>query len=173
MVFIGGWGRRRRRYEPGYGPPPGYDPRYPPPGYDPYDPYGRRGWSRQGYGGGGGGSCLRDALLVEGGCCLAESLGCGPQLLLIAPSATRRSRSDPPSLTPAHGRIVGFLLQLIASYQRDVSPRRNACCRFAPTCSAYAAEALGTHGLLRGLWLSGRRLVRCRPGARGGDDPVP
>lgn len=169
MVFVGGWGRRRRRYDPRY-PPPGYDPRYPPPGYE---PYGRRGRYRQGYGGGGGGSCLRDALLVEGGCCLAESLGCGPQLLLIAPSATRPFRSNLSSMAPAHGRIVYFLLQWIASYQRDVSPHRGACCRFAPTCSTYAAEALRTHGLLRGLWLSGRRLVRCRPGARGGDDPVP
>src|SRR4051794_41984922 len=90
MVFIwsSGWGPRRRRpprgYGRRYGPPPGYGP----PGYG----YGRgygRGYGpgygpRRGYGGGGG-SCLRDLLFLNAGCCLAESLGCGGGALLLAP----------------------------------------------------------------------------------------
>jgi putative membrane protein insertion efficiency factor len=181
VVFIGGsWRPRRRRFGPGYGPPPGYDPQYPP-GYDPsFDPaYGRRGFGyRRGFGGGyggGGGSCLRDAMLVEGGCCLAEALGCGPQVLLVAPTVRRRTRSARvgPVAATTSGRIVAVLLSLIEAYQRDVSPRRGACCRFSPTCSHYAAQALRTHGLLRGLRLTIGRLLRCRPGAVGGADPVP
>ncbi|WP_347343540.1 membrane protein insertion efficiency factor YidD [Jatrophihabitans telluris] len=58
-------------------------------------------------------------------------------------------------------------------YQAEISPRRKACCRYTPTCSHYAAEALETHGLWRGTWLAARRLLRCRPGTPGGSDPVP
>src|SRR6476661_5904013 len=76
MVFIwgSGWGPRRRRgWGPGYGgygPPPGY-------GY------------RRGYGGGGGGSCLRDLLLLDAGCCLAETIGCGGNMMLLAPTTLK------------------------------------------------------------------------------------
>ena len=62
---------------------------------------------------------------------------------------------------------------MIAAYQRDISAHRPGRCRYTPTCSHYAAEALQAHGLWRGLWLAARRLLRCRPGATGGDDPVP
>src|SRR6476660_8056427 len=81
MVFIwgSGWGPRRRR---GFGPPPGWGGGYgPPPGYG----YGGQGYGRRGYGGGGG-SCLRDLLLLDAGCCIAESLGCGANMVLLAPT---------------------------------------------------------------------------------------
>lgn len=207
MVFIGGWGWRPRRrppyppYDPNnpgpYGPPPGYG--YPPEyGYGP--PRGSFGY------GGGGGSCLRDMLLVEGGCCLAEALGCGPQLLLAAPALLRNPATVPtvpptaetptseartseapateaptaeapttyaPTATEPRGRLVRRLVAMIGRYQREISPRRPPCCRFSPTCSHYAVEALERHGLARGLVLTTRRLLRCRPGAVGGVDEVP
>jgi uncharacterized protein len=71
------------------------------------------------------------------------------------------------------------LLVLVRVYQRFVSPALpvvtlGACaCRFAPTCSEYAAEALRTHGALTGSWLALRRLGRCTPLHAGGFDPVP
>ncbi|MEO7260418.1 MAG: membrane protein insertion efficiency factor YidD [Jatrophihabitantaceae bacterium] len=54
-----------------------------------------------------------------------------------------------------------------------MSPRRGPCCRISPTCSHYGAQALQSHGLRRGLWLTARRPLRCRPGSAGGSDPVP
>nr|WP_308010415.1 membrane protein insertion efficiency factor YidD [Blastococcus sp. LR1] len=65
------------------------------------------------------------------------------------------------------------LISAVRCYQREISPKRRPCCRYTPTCSAYAIEVLQTHGALRGSWLTLRRLVRCRPGAAGGVDPVP
>lgn len=62
---------------------------------------------------------------------------------------------------------------LISLYRRALSPLLPRSCRFSPTCSAYAAEALRTHGLWRGGWLAARRLVRCHPWHTGGHDPVP
>ena len=71
------------------------------------------------------------------------------------------------------------LLLLVRLYQRLVSPALSlvggpACgCRFAPTCSHYAAEAIATHGAVAGTWLSARRLLKCTPFHPGGFDPVP
>jgi putative membrane protein insertion efficiency factor len=117
-------------------------------------------------------------LLVEGGCCLAESLGCGPQLLLVTPKLLRQDlasqrRHTTPDQTGYRSRTVLLLMEAIGVYQREISPRRPASCRFTPTCSHFAHEALERHGLRRGIWLSVRRLLRCRPGASGGADPVP
>lgn len=62
---------------------------------------------------------------------------------------------------------------LILIYRRALSPLLPRSCRFSPSCSAYAAEALRTHGTLRGGWLAARRLLRCHPWHPGGHDPVP
>ena len=56
---------------------------------------------------------------------------------------------------------------------RRLTDGRPSPCRFVPNCSTYALEALEEHGAGRGSWLAVRRLARCRPGARGGNDPVP
>jgi uncharacterized protein len=61
----------------------------------------------------------------------------------------------------------------INAYRRWISPMLGRRCRFAPSCSEYAVEAVERHGVLRGLWLAGRRLLRCQPFSSGGYDPVP
>ena len=65
------------------------------------------------------------------------------------------------------------LLVLIAGYRLVLSPLLGASCRFYPSCSAYAAEAIDTHGALKGTWLTVRRLAKCHPWHAGGVDPVP
>ncbi len=168
MVFIwsSGWGPRRRRPRRGYG---GYGPgwgRGHHPGYGP------------GYGGFGRGhdyrrndSCLRDLLLLNTGCCLANALGCGVESMLLAPTTVREVRATD---TGERGtQPADRIIAAVRVYQREISSKRPACCRFAPTCSHYAVEALQRHGAARGSWLTVRRLIRCRPGAAGGSDPVP
>ena len=120
-----------------------------------------------------GGSCLRDACLLQTGCCVAESLdgNClvltllsGPQLAAVlvggARGSGRRSVAD---------RLVGA----VRVYQQRVSARRPPVCRFTPSCSAYAVQAVQQHGAARGALLALRRMVRCRSGGRRGPDPVP
>jgi putative membrane protein insertion efficiency factor len=65
--------------------------------------------------------------------------------------------------------LIGFL----KLYRRFVSPMYGQVCRFYPTCSAYALEAVQLHGAVRGSWLAARRLARCHPWNPGGFDPVP
>ena len=65
------------------------------------------------------------------------------------------------------------LMALITGYRRFISPLLGARCRFAPSCSAYALEAVREHGALRGMWLAVRRIGRCHPFNPGGFDPVP
>src|SRR4051812_44286004 len=139
---------RRRRYDPRY------DYEYVEPGWG-----GRRGYRSSN-------SCLRDACLLETGCCVAESLDGNcllaglmllPQLLSAVTAAPRGGRS----------RLIGA----IRFYQREISAHRDPVCRFTPSCSEYAAQAIGTRGPGRGMLLAARRLLRCRPGGARGADP--
>lgn len=71
-------------------------------------------------------------------------------------------------------RIVRrWLLGLIRLYQLLLSPWLGRQCRYEPTCSVYAADALEQHGVRRGLWLAAKRLGRCHPWGGSGYDPVP
>ncbi len=65
------------------------------------------------------------------------------------------------------------VLFLIRAYKAILSPLLGKHCRYAPTCSDYTREAIERHGLLRGVWLGVRRLLRCHPFHEGGIDPVP
>jgi putative membrane protein insertion efficiency factor len=153
---FGVFGGRRRRgyYNQGYDPR--FDPRY-------AGGYGRRS---------SGGGCLRDLLLLEGGCCLAEALGgnCLLQSGWLLP-ALLQSFTGPGG---GHGsRSQRALLAVIASYRRNVSAHRSRpVCRYTPSCSAYAAEAITRYGAVAGTRRAVGRLLRCRPGTAGGSDPL-
>ena len=69
--------------------------------------------------------------------------------------------------------IRSIVLLLIRGYQYGISPLMASHCRFYPSCSSYAREAITTHGLLKGGYLSCLRLLRCNPWNHGGYDPVP
>lgn len=69
--------------------------------------------------------------------------------------------------------LAHLLVALIRVYQYTLSPFWPAACRYAPSCSAYAVEAVRRHGALRGGWLAARRLGRCHPLGGHGYDPVP
>lgn len=132
MVFIGGWRRRR--------------------GYDWYDDgVGYRPRSRYGRDPRRGNSLLRDMCLLESGCCLAEAIGCGPQLVLLSPTLLRqswRAVGTPPGRqgqAGTQGRLLRLAIALIELYQQRISPLRRPCCRYTPTCSHYAATALRRH----------------------------
>ena len=72
------------------------------------------------------------------------------------------------------GRAVRTaLVLLVRGYQVAISPLLPPACRYYPTCSHYAVEALERHGALRGSWLALRRILRCHPFRPGGYDPVP
>ena len=69
--------------------------------------------------------------------------------------------------------VAGFFVTLIRAYQFAVRPLLAGGCRFVPTCSEYAVEAIERHGPWRGGRLVIKRIFRCRPGCPGGFDPVP
>ena len=164
MVFIWSSNWRPRRRRRGYGPPPGYG-------------YGRRYGPGYGYGRGHGhrrrdDSCLRDLLFLNTGCCLANAIGCGMEMVYLAPTTARHVHRAGTGRRGA--RVAEKLVAAVRVYQREVSPKLPpGVCRFEPTCSHYAVEAVERYGAARGTWLTVRRLVRCRPGAARGQDPVP
>ncbi len=65
-----------------------------------------------------------------------------------------------------------ILIVLIKGYQKFLSPLKKPCCRFYPTCSEYAIEAVEKYGVVRGGWMAIKRIVRCNPFCKGGYDPV-
>ena len=69
--------------------------------------------------------------------------------------------------------LVKMRVGMISIYKRCISPYMPPSCRFTPTCSTYAIEALQKHGPLRGLWLTVKRICRCHPWGGSGYDPVP
>jgi len=71
------------------------------------------------------------------------------------------------------GAVVRVLVLAVRGYQALVSPLIGPHCRYAPSCSHYAVEALERHGVVRGLALAAWRILRCHPFAQGGHDPVP
>ncbi|HXH81805.1 MAG TPA: membrane protein insertion efficiency factor YidD [Candidatus Tectomicrobia bacterium] len=85
-------------------------------------------------------------------------------------TASRQVPDRPGRVVVAARRVAAALL---TGYQCVVSPLLPPCCRFAPTCSEYARLAVLHHGVVRGLWLSVRRLARCHPLHPGGWDPPP
>lgn len=78
-----------------------------------------------------------------------------------------------PAAAVRPGPVVRLLVGVLRGYQRWISPALPPTCRFYPSCSAYAVEALRVHGVGRGSWLTVRRLLRCGPWHPGGLDPVP
>ncbi len=76
------------------------------------------------------------------------------------------------SLEEKRSFAAAFLLALLTFYQRCLSPALPSACKFYPTCSQYAREAVTRYGAARGSWMALKRLLRCRPFAKGGYDPV-
>ncbi len=66
-----------------------------------------------------------------------------------------------------------LVVTALVVYKGGISPLFPSFCKFYPTCSVYAMEAVGRHGVSRGLWLAAKRVLRCRPFSPGGHDPVP
>ena len=74
----------------------------------------------------------------------------------------------------AVGKALAWpLIQLVRFYRLAISPWLGGNCRFDPTCSSYAIEALQVHGIFKGTWLAARRIGRCHPWGGSGYDPVP
>lgn len=69
--------------------------------------------------------------------------------------------------------LAAPLIALVKIYQYAISPMLGRSCRFDPSCSEYAVEALQRHGAVKGIWLATRRIGRCHPWHPGGYDPVP
>jgi len=89
-----------------------------------------------------------------------------PREILELPN---ESRAD----LPRRSWVGGVLLAVLAFWHRWLSPWLGPACRFEPSCSRYASQAIEAHGPLRGIWLGVRRVGRCHPLNPGGYDPIP
>ena len=69
--------------------------------------------------------------------------------------------------------MSGILTLIICFYRQFISPLKMPCCRFVPTCSEYALEAIKKYGAIKGSWLAIKRILKCHPFHKGGYDPVP
>ena len=69
--------------------------------------------------------------------------------------------------------IKSFFLKALKFYKKNISPSLPRACRYMPTCSEYAYEAIAVHGVIKGFFLSLYRVLRCNPFSKGGYDPVP
>lgn len=76
-------------------------------------------------------------------------------------------------MAASHSFGSKILIGIVRFYQLVISPMIGSRCRFTPTCSCYAVEALKTHGAVKGSWLSVKRILKCHPLNAGGYDPVP
>lgn len=76
-------------------------------------------------------------------------------------------------MTSLHALIKALLIAPIRAYRYFLSPWVGNSCRYTPTCSVYAIEAIQRHGALKGLLMGSLRIVRCNPWCKGGHDPVP
>lgn len=90
--------------------------------------------------------------------------------VFAAPAAAHRLQALTRALEDGLGRV---LKGMIRGYRLLLSPWLGSSCRFTPTCSAYALQALDEHGTTAGTYLAARRLLRCHPWCAGGHDPVP
>lgn len=100
----------------------------------------------------------------------------------IAPHSENHSDAD---MSPVNGKVSGservklswspggILIRLIRFYQKGISPLKKPCCKYIPTCSNYALEAIRRFGALKGGALALWRILRCNPFSSGGYDPVP
>ena len=75
--------------------------------------------------------------------------------------------------SPVHRFTIKLMLMLVRGYQRVLSPLLGPHCRFHPTCSHYAITAIERFGAVKGAWLASKRILKCHPLHKGGDDPVP
>lgn len=87
--------------------------------------------------------------------------------------AADNSKNAPQSCSLARRVATAPLVLLVRFYQICISPLKPSCCRFTPTCSQYALEALRKYGVFKGTWLAIKRILRCHPWGGSGYDPVP
>ena len=69
--------------------------------------------------------------------------------------------------------IKNMLIGMVRFYQRAISPHKKSCCRYTPTCSEYAIQAIEKYGAFKGGFMALWRIIRCNPFSKGGYDPVP
>lgn len=69
--------------------------------------------------------------------------------------------------------LMKGMLVMLRFYKREISPMLPPCCRYTPTCSEYAMQAVEKYGAVKGGWLAAKRILRCHPFHEGGYDPVP